>query len=67
MGKPQYPYHLGKVMTDYIIKVEKLVKRFGKLAAVDDISFSVVPGEIFGFLGPNGGERLLLSISCVLC
>ncbi len=54
-------------MTDYIIKVENLIKRFGKLAAVDDISFSVAPGEIFGFLGPNGaGKTTTINILCTL-
>ncbi len=54
-------------MTDYIIKVENLVKRFGDLVAVDDISFSVAPGEIFGFLGPNGaGKTTTINILCTL-
>lgn len=54
-------------MSNYIIKVENLVKRFGKLAAVDDISFSVAPGEIFGFLGPNGaGKTTTINILCTL-
>ncbi len=54
-------------MTDYIIKVENLVKRFGKLVAVDDITFSVAPGEIFGFLGPNGaGKTTAINILCTL-
>ena len=33
------------------IKVEQLVRHFGKNVAVDDISFNVESGEIFGFLG----------------
>lgn len=55
-------------MTDRtIIKVENLVKRFGQLAAVDDISFSVAAGEIFGFLGPNGaGKTTTINILCTL-
>ncbi len=52
---------------DYIIKVENLVKRFGETMAVDDISFSVTPGEIFGFLGPNGaGKTTTINILCTL-
>jgi len=39
------------------IVVENLVKRFGDFTAVDDISFSVDRGEIFGFLGPNGAGK----------
>lgn len=40
-----------------IIEVEKLSKRFKNLVAVDDISFAVKKGEIFGFLGPNGAGK----------
>jgi len=37
--------------------VEHLTKRFGDRVAVDDVSFSVAPGEVFGFLGPNGAGK----------
>lgn len=40
-----------------IIQVTNLVKKFGDFTAVDDISFSVKPGEIFAFLGPNGAGK----------
>jgi len=40
-----------------MIRVEKLVKRFGDVTAVDDISFEVRRGEIFAFLGPNGAGK----------
>ncbi len=54
-------------MSDYIIKVENLVKKFGELVAVADISFSVTRGEIFGFLGPNGaGKTTTINILCTL-
>jgi ABC-2 type transport system ATP-binding protein len=46
---------MGK--TSAIIQVDRLVKRFGDLAAVDDVSFSVEAGEIFAFLGPNGAGK----------
>ena len=50
-----------------IIKVEHLVKKFGDLVAVDDVSFEVVEGEIFGFLGPNGaGKTTTINILCTL-
>ncbi len=39
------------------IAVERLSKRFGAFTAVDDISFQVRAGEIFGFLGPNGAGK----------
>jgi ABC-2 type transport system ATP-binding protein len=37
--------------------VEHLTKRFGERVAVDDVSFSVAAGEVFGFLGPNGAGK----------
>jgi ABC-2 type transport system ATP-binding protein len=37
--------------------VEHLTKRFGERLAVDDVSFSVAAGEVFGFLGPNGAGK----------
>jgi ABC-2 type transport system ATP-binding protein len=37
--------------------VEHLTKRFGDRVAVDDVSFSVEAGEVFGFLGPNGAGK----------
>ena len=40
-----------------VIEVEHLVKAFGSFHAVDDISFSVKRGEIFGFLGANGAGK----------
>ncbi len=54
-------------MSDYIIQVENLVKKYGDLVAVNDISFNVAPGEIFGFLGPNGaGKTTTINILCTL-
>jgi len=54
-------------MTENIIEVENLVKKYGHLVAVNDISFSVKPGEIFGFLGPNGaGKTTTINILCTL-
>ena len=40
-----------------IIEVKNLTKMFGKFTAVDDISFDVKKGEIFGLLGPNGAGK----------
>ena len=40
-----------------IIQVSELTKKFGAFTAVDHISFSVQPGEIFGFLGANGAGK----------
>ena len=44
-------------MIQPVIQVEHLVKAFGDFHAVDDISFSVKRGEIFGFLGANGAGK----------
>jgi ABC-2 type transport system ATP-binding protein len=40
-----------------VLVVEHLSKRFGDRVAVDDVSFSVAAGEVFGFLGPNGAGK----------
>lgn len=42
---------------DAMIRVTELVKRYGDLLAVDNISFTVRCGEIFAFLGPNGAGK----------
>jgi len=39
------------------IEIESLTRNFGKVKALDDISFNVKEGEIFGFLGPNGAGK----------
>ncbi len=51
-----------------VIHTERLTKRFGDFVAVDEISFEVSPGEIFGFLGANGAGkttamRMLIGLS----
>ena len=47
----------GEVKDEPVIEVSHLVKVFGSFHAVDDISFSVKRGEIFGFLGANGAGK----------
>ncbi len=42
---------------EILIETSHLVKRFGDKAAVNDVSFDVSGGEIFGFLGPNGAGK----------
>jgi ABC-2 type transport system ATP-binding protein len=46
-----------KVGLENAIEVSHLTKRFGNLTAVNDLTFSVKKGEIFGFLGPNGAGK----------
>ena len=49
------------------IRVENLTKQFGRIVAVNDVSFEVSKGTIFGFLGPNGaGKTTTISILCTL-
>ena len=47
-----------------VIEVEQLRKTYGDLTAVNDISFTAHPGEIFGLLGPNGAGKTT-TISCI--
>ncbi|MBI4233946.1 MAG: ABC transporter ATP-binding protein [Chloroflexi bacterium] len=49
---------------DAAIQVENLVKRFGTLTAVDDVSFQVGTGEILGILGPNGAGKTT-ALECI--
>ena len=44
-------------VTEYVIEVDKLTKRYGDLLAVNDISFTVNKGEVFALLGPNGAGK----------
>jgi len=54
-------------MNNTIIQVDHLVKRYGPVTAVDDISLAVEEGTIFGFLGPNGaGKTTTINILCTL-
>jgi len=54
-------------MNTYAIRTESLSRRFGAVQAVDNLSFEVPAGTVFGFLGPNGAGktttiRLLLGL-----
>jgi len=58
----------GRMADDEIVTVTGLTKRYGEVAAVDDLSFSLQRGTVTGFLGPNGAGktttlRLLLGLA----
>jgi ABC-2 type transport system ATP-binding protein len=44
-------------MNDKVLELEKVSKRFGDFTAVDDVSFAIPRGSIYGFLGPNGAGK----------
>jgi len=53
--------------TDPVVEVHSIVRRFAKITAVDDVSFEIRSGEIFGILGPNGsGKTTTVRILCGL-
>ena len=49
------------------VRAQNLIKRYGELTAVNDISFDIFEGECFGFLGPNGAGKTstMKMLSCV--
>ena len=50
---------------EYAIEVSQLTKDFGHQRVVNQISFSIKPGSIFGFLGPNGsGKSTTIRMLC---
>jgi ABC-2 type transport system ATP-binding protein len=54
-------------VSESVVQVSDLVKRYGEVEAVRGISFEVQPGETFGFLGPNGaGKSTTIKILCTL-
>jgi ABC-2 type transport system ATP-binding protein len=50
-------YHTEEIMKEAIISVRHFTKTYGSQTAVDDLTFSVEKGEIFGLLGPNGSGK----------
>ncbi len=64
---PGGPHRDRDVGPEPAIDVRQLSRRFGDLEAVRGVSFSVAPGETFGFLGPNGaGKSTTISMLCTL-
>src|SRR5216117_4518782 len=54
-----------QMSAEKMIECDGLTKRFGAFTAVDNVSFSVAKGSIFGFLGPNGsGKSTVIRMLC---
>jgi ABC-2 type transport system ATP-binding protein len=51
-------------MIEFIVQVENLSKSYGKIKAVDNVSFEILRGEIFGLVGPNGAGKTT-TIECI--
>lgn len=68
--RPSLPYKKKNQMLDAstsIVEAQTLTKKFGTFTAVDNISFSLKRGEIFGLLGPNGaGKSTTFKMLCGL-
>ena len=45
------------LMSDTVLEIESLTRRFGAFTAVDALTLSVKPGEVFGLLGSNGAGK----------
>jgi ABC-2 type transport system ATP-binding protein len=51
-------------VSEPVVEVQNLRKTYGKKVAVEDLSFAVAPGEIFGILGPNGSGKTT-AVECI--
>src|SRR5690606_8639833 len=58
------PLTAYRCMMDAVIQVDSIRKAYGAKVAVDDISFDVCQGEIFGLIGPNGAGKTT-TLECV--
>ena len=57
--KPQFGRHIYKTNTilNTILQINRLTKRYGALTAVDNLSFTIEKGNVYGILGPNGSGK----------
>ncbi|HBC92644.1 MAG TPA: ABC transporter ATP-binding protein, partial [Pelotomaculum sp.] len=52
---------------EYVVTTHELTKKFGSFTAVNNLSIKIKPGEIYGFLGPNGsGKTTTIRMLCGL-
>jgi ABC-2 type transport system ATP-binding protein len=66
-GSPHEPHNRPVPNDTVIIQVDNLTRRFGTFTAVDQVSFQVERGEVFGFLGANGsGKSTTIRMLCGL-
>lgn len=54
----------SNVRTESAVTVQNIVKRYGNFVAVNDVSFSIKEGEIFGIIGPNGAGKTT-TVECI--
>src|SRR4029453_5889563 len=54
---PPLPKRMPSPQTGPLLEVRRARRQFGGLVAVNDLSFSIVPGEILGLIGPNGAGK----------
>jgi|GEM_PF-4567172 ABC-2 type transport system ATP-binding protein len=57
-------FHGSQADSEHVITVQHLVKRYGDFAAVNDVSFSIKQGGIFGIIGPNGAGKTT-AVECI--
>src|ERR1035437_4557527 len=55
--RAQKPHFPKSIMSDFVLKIKTLPRRFGAFTAVDALTLSVNAGEVFGLLGSNGAGK----------
>src|SRR5690606_31403388 len=64
MRPPVVRYHPPRMPANPVVVVDRIRKVYGRVVAVDDVSFEVRQGEIFGLIGPNGAGKTT-TMECV--
>src|SRR4029077_11045914 len=63
-ARPRAHRRKGPAMSEALLKVDGVTKRFGGFTALDGVSVAIRPGERFGLVGPNGSGKTTL-INCI--